>query len=338
MVNKIFSQCSILIFTKDRPKFLIKQVEYWSSEKINIIIADGSDFKNKFNFSDNVKYFHLPNTSVLVRMNFLYKKLKTKYFVLCADDDFLSISGLEKSLNFLEKNKEYSGCQGRFLTISYPISSPVLSGPNYKYAHSKHIEDNNYINRLIEINSFPLMLYTYGVFKKSVLYFATKIWRKAEDFEGANNFFEPIIPIASSLEGKFKSLNHFHCARRANSSHPETPVEISIQNNTELFQIISKNITDLSKNIYGKNIISGQVLLNVYKNATLSRYRYSTNSLTNFNNFPRDVISVINRKFRSLLIRLRLSSTFGVLKSNFDNDMNSFFDCKKDWEKIKKYL
>jgi glycosyltransferase domain-containing protein len=338
LTDNILSQCSILIFTKDRAHFLNKQVKYWLSENINILVADASDFKNKNHFSKNVQYFHLPKQSVLKRMNFLSNKLKTKYFVLCADDDFLSISGLKKSLKFLKNNNEYSGCQGRFLTISYPISTPVLLGPHYHYADHKHIEDDNVINRLIEINSFPLMLYCYGVFKKSVLNVATKIWSEVETIEGANNFFEPIIPIASALTGKFRTLNHFHCARRPCFDHPESPVEVSIKNKTKLFQKISTNITNLTKNISDKNQISGEVLLNIYKNAVDARYRYSTNSLTKTNKIQKEVFIVLIRKIRSLLIRLRLHSTFGVLKSNFDDDVNAYSECQKDWERIKLYL
>ena len=40
---------------------------------------------------------------------------KTKYVIVCNDDDFISNYGLNKGVDFLEQNKKYSSIQGEFI-------------------------------------------------------------------------------------------------------------------------------------------------------------------------------------------------------------------------------
>ena len=61
----------ILIFTYNRPKYLKRSIEYWSSCNYKVIIADGSKNVYQGNLPNNFEYFHLPGTSLLERTIFL---------------------------------------------------------------------------------------------------------------------------------------------------------------------------------------------------------------------------------------------------------------------------
>lgn len=342
MLNKNkfdFSKCSLLVFTCDRPKFIETFVDYWSQTKINIIIADGSSKKLMHRFSSNVEYYYLPGYSALSRINFLSKKLKSKYFMLCTDDDFVSISGLNKSLMFLEKNNSYIGCQGRYLAITFPVSSPILSPHSYSYADHKHIENNNIINRLIDINTYPVMHYCYAVLHCSVLETAKKIWKSTENNDDSPVMFETLMRIAVAFSGKFKTLNHFHCARRP--SYPSQNPKKIIEEKKPIYNIVEKNLNQILNQKYKiakENKIFGKLILDVYKNSCDMNLQYPITNLTKPKTLKKEFYYILKRKLKSAYVKLLPFSSFNVSSSFFDYDKEQTLKCKTEWENIKKYL
>ena len=92
--------------------------------QFKIIIADGTGnkkiekyFKNKKNFPKSmvqyIKYKKDKNyRDYFVKLSDCISRVKTKYTILADDDDFYSYNGLKKSIEFLEKNKEFIACRG----------------------------------------------------------------------------------------------------------------------------------------------------------------------------------------------------------------------------------
>lgn len=106
---------TIIIKTMLRPKSLTKLIDSILKIYPNITILIGDDGKpsskdyilNEFKNKNNIYYYNLPYDSGLsYGRNYLLKKVKTKYFLLC-DDDFVmdSTLNLEELINILEDKK-----------------------------------------------------------------------------------------------------------------------------------------------------------------------------------------------------------------------------------------
>lgn len=105
---------TILIPTHNRNEILNRSFEYYSNYKyLDIIICDSSEKKNEKNF-DFVKYLHFPGASFATKLLSALKYVKTKYVILCADDDFLYIDSLIYGQKFLDNNINYSSIQGTY--------------------------------------------------------------------------------------------------------------------------------------------------------------------------------------------------------------------------------
>jgi len=123
------AKCTILIPTYNRPNRLRRILDYYNKygKDFNIIIADSS--------SDNNKKINKKIISKFSKLDFLYidkysptnlmyhklldtiNRVKTKYSVLCADDDFITPNGINKSVNFLEKNQDFTVAQGYYISF-----------------------------------------------------------------------------------------------------------------------------------------------------------------------------------------------------------------------------
>ena len=114
--NKI----TFILTLKDRSE----HTENWIKNNIfshfNYIIADGSiGNENQLIFSKlnspNVNYRHFGvDHTISDYLNKIYNAIvftKTKYVMLCDNDDYINKVGIDKCINVLEKNLDYS-CSG----------------------------------------------------------------------------------------------------------------------------------------------------------------------------------------------------------------------------------
>ena len=120
---------TIIIPSYERHDYLKKNIYHWNGSDVKVIILDGSKKKLKKNFKikSNINYFHLPNKSLFQRLGFASKIIKTKYSMLCCDDEFYIESGLLKCLEELEKNKELSCAMGRVLCFRFRDNKKLLT-------------------------------------------------------------------------------------------------------------------------------------------------------------------------------------------------------------------
>ncbi len=118
---------SIVIPTYNRPECLQRLLGYYDSYRntYNIIVADAS--------SDEVKKLNKKTILSFPRLKVQYldgypegidlsiKELdalhhvNTRYCVICADDDFITPTGIEQSVDFLEKNPDFAVANGDYL-------------------------------------------------------------------------------------------------------------------------------------------------------------------------------------------------------------------------------
>ncbi len=115
--DSLLNELTVVIFSFQRPKWLIKSINYWSKYNIELIIIDGSEkildiksFKNNKNFE--LKYYHLPKPYV-ERLSFCLKLNLRKYVLVTCDDEIHLIDGIKESINFLNKNIKFIGANGK---------------------------------------------------------------------------------------------------------------------------------------------------------------------------------------------------------------------------------
>ena len=142
---------TVLLITKGRNLYTIRWLYYANEIKLpyDIYIADGQPNKkinqileNKNNFP-HINYKHVLYNDSSYKM--YYKKIvhsieniNTKYVMLSDNDDFLMPKGINKSIDFLNLNKDYIGASGRigfFQMSNEKIKSEknLLGTPNFAF-------------------------------------------------------------------------------------------------------------------------------------------------------------------------------------------------------------
>ena len=129
------SDITIVITTYKRYGCLLTLLNYYLNQKssINIIILDstpnptlGKDLKNIISRKNIVYKIFDERVFVSQKIAQGIQDIKTKYVVLCADDDFLFMDGLNSSIDFLEANKEYASCHGIYFNHYYSCNTLTL--------------------------------------------------------------------------------------------------------------------------------------------------------------------------------------------------------------------
>jgi glycosyltransferase domain-containing protein len=211
MVNNL-NKLTLCVFTRDRSEHVERLLKYYEKHQISIIILDAS--KNPLNLITNrqVQYFHVPDMSLAARLVMFSKLVKTKYIVLSPDDDFYSIPGLVKTINFLDTNNDYSSAQGlRVRFYDYPRFSWI---PDY----TKHLHLDFDQNRGFErVKQMAISFhYIYSVIRQedyshTVSCLEDIDLRKEESLPITEYIFNYCLPIF----GKHKLLPHLYQFRKA---------------------------------------------------------------------------------------------------------------------------
>jgi glycosyltransferase domain-containing protein len=108
---------TIIIPTHERHHVLKRAIDYYSKIGVNVIIADSSSAPFTIELPETFSYLHCSNCFMGDKIYKALCEVKTKYSCLCADDDFLSESGLSAGYNFLENNSDYVSVQGHFISF-----------------------------------------------------------------------------------------------------------------------------------------------------------------------------------------------------------------------------
>ena len=113
---------SIIIPTHNRQELLKRSISYFKSKDFNfcsIIIIDSSAKPLNLKLEKNFKYIHYKKNKFASKISYALSKVVTKYCVLVNDDDFISLNGLTKGINFLELNKDYVSYHGEYISFRY---------------------------------------------------------------------------------------------------------------------------------------------------------------------------------------------------------------------------
>lgn len=130
---------SIILTLRDRPVFTMRLMRYLNETRfpVHILIGDGGKNtriekilkESKIFPNVNYSYYRYPYDASYKdyyrKMHDLSMKVKSPYCVFADNDNFFTLEALQKSVEFLEKNKDYSACQGR--TICFRLGGSYYS-------------------------------------------------------------------------------------------------------------------------------------------------------------------------------------------------------------------
>lgn len=230
--NNILKDLSILMLAFNRPATLIRNLLYLNSFKLNlnILIADSS--KKKINLKYKFRYLHIIHLKFTECINpsekifKSSKQIRSKYTLICPDDDFLNPEALIKCVEFFNKNfLEYSAIQGKFFQHR---KSRTPSKKIFKYL---------YINNISETSGNPILrVKNYLTGKRSHVFFSinktqdfVKIWEFISTHIKGGQFYEIMQSVLLFYFGKIKVLDIFYFSREVNSSGTNLNTEKSIR-------------------------------------------------------------------------------------------------------------
>lgn len=306
-MNLNSNNVGIIIPTKNRPDFVIRQLNYYShvNYKGAIYIGDDSTDDNKTillkaieKLKSNIKinYQFLPGQNIEEVQKSLTEKVVEKYVSFCGDDDFFIPSSLLKCAEFLEFKSDYSVCHGK--SYLFGIKEDALHGPlNFinSYKLLELVEDN-------PIKRFQEHLNNYWVSIFSV--------HRTEEFlndldQIANLALEPFRERTLSwlplIRGKSKTLDCVFLLRQIHNRQYENVKRLKLIKNKYFSSDLQKSIIILTNNLVKDDLISKEAAFQMIEKAFLEIY-FPKESLSNEKNIylVKKFITILKLKNKNL--------------------------------------
>jgi len=215
--------CTLIIPTYNRPECLSRVLKYFllSNSITKIIVADSSftDVKNKNKeiistlIDDRIIYKDKYNPDINPHLKFAdaLSYVDSKYAVFCADDDFLSLQGINTCIEFLESNSDYVAAQGS--TIQFYVDSKSNLKMSKNLIQEESIDSNNSFIRLYTHLSKYKTPTMFAVHKTAVL---RRSLNCIKDYTDDGRFGELLPSMVTVIHGKFKVLNTVYSFREYN--------------------------------------------------------------------------------------------------------------------------
>ena len=198
---------TIVILTLNRHRFLERTLSYYLNYYYNILIVDGTKkkFSSKLIKNNKVTYIHSVS-HYYERYIIASKNIKSKYIIVCNDDEFFLESGLNLCLNFLENNKDYATACG-YVTSFFIKYNKIYGLQGFTFWPKRQVTSNNILER---IKNFMIKESTQPY--NSVM--RTKTFKKVANFlkiykDKKNIYFiEHLINLIIISTGKTKLFKH----------------------------------------------------------------------------------------------------------------------------------
>lgn len=225
---------TILVTLRDRPLYTLRLLRYLNKTKFpyQLVFSDGGKNKRIQRLLENGSAIFKNISFKYLRFQFddsyivYYKKIlqscmqiNTRYVLLADNDNFMSIFGIDRALNFLDVNHEYSGCQG--FTIGFRLKDSHGNSRNFygdevifsSQLNHYMLNEDNPINRLERLSKINFSTF-YCIQKTEDLTDAIKI---LVNLNPKNlNFFEVFLQFFLVSKGKIACLNFPYLFRQFN--------------------------------------------------------------------------------------------------------------------------
>ena len=223
-------KCTVLIPTYNRPNQLKRLLSYYHQygNGLPVLIADSSSEVNKKLNRETVASFQStsflyfdkydPSTNFYQKMLDVLQQVSTEYCVICADDDFVTPSGIQEAVAFLDINPDFTIAHGHYLGFQLVIG---LGGKPkfywfqwYRYKSITHLEPKDRLSYFLSNPSVSSTTYAvwHTNFKKMVF---AEVIRSTSDYW----FAESLHDLLVFIYGKMKYLDVLYSGRDSMSGH-----------------------------------------------------------------------------------------------------------------------
>lgn len=215
--------CNIMIPTYNRPNYLRRILNYYNEcgRDYNIIVADSSLDKNKKQNEKIISSFSNPNISHLSdycsKFNVFHKiadainYVEEKYCVVCADDDFITPNGINQSVDFLEKNPDFTVAHGYYIGFWVETDKKGKQkfcwAPTYSYGSMTCSDPKSRLTGYLSNYLIPTF---YAVHRTD---FLKMIFEETLKFTNDYRFGELLPSILTLIYGNMKCLDVLYGAR-----------------------------------------------------------------------------------------------------------------------------
>jgi glycosyltransferase domain-containing protein len=111
------SDITFVIPTHNRSGYLSRILEYYWGVPLKIIIVDSSTAAfDVSTIGPEVSYYHLKDMPMPKKIEYALSLVRTKFVVMCADDDFIIPAGIVRCINFLKEHPSFNSAQGSSIT------------------------------------------------------------------------------------------------------------------------------------------------------------------------------------------------------------------------------
>ncbi len=219
------TNCNIIIPTYQRPAYLRRILDYYNDygEDFKIIVADSS--------SDDIKAINKETISSTSKLDIKYlddypakinpigkiadavNYVKTEYCVMCGDDDFVTPDGIRQSVDFLEKNPDFTVAHGYYIYFYLKIDERGNQQFYWKplYSHESIIFPDAKVRLNYLLSNWTQATF-YAVHRTD---FLKMIFDEAARFAN-NDLFGELLPLMLTLiYGKIKCLDVCYGAHEA---------------------------------------------------------------------------------------------------------------------------
>ena len=255
---------TICISTYNRPNYLKRLLRFYESRNkdFKIFIGDSNSledhkeikkFIKKLKNSHNIEIFHNPRKNfmnVIETHKILFKNIKTKYMVICPDDDVQLPISIYRMCKVLELNKELIGINGKCIHFdpvkNYFSNYPLLG-----------LEQDNALDRVTSFfeNYFTIL---FSVFRTEEMRFIFEhLYEKNETLKAE------IHPgCYAAILGKIRNINEIQLIRPSEEQKKYKLKKLDIDSNhvNEFLDIISSSVAkqdgfelDLIRSSVGKS-------------------------------------------------------------------------------------
>ena len=208
----IRDRLTVIITIRNRRNTLLRAINYYKDFPANVIFLDSTaaTIYDKCYMAAPNLYMHVPKKNYVQKIHDCLKTIDTKYTVVICDDDFLSSTGLEKSIKFLEENENYVGCRGQEVALF----DNFLSYETLDYLIDKL--DDFHSEQQIE-RVYRSWTYFNGSAVHNIL--KTEVQVKIQEFHlefpqfNAINFYDKTLSYIAAAAGDIARLPVFHFVR-----------------------------------------------------------------------------------------------------------------------------
>ncbi len=209
------SLLTVVVPSRNRQDYLLRQIRFWASSSASLIVVDGSirplddRVRSAVDNHRRMTYLH-EHSSFARRLNLAAALIETPYSVMLGDDEFHLPSGLGASLNVLEEHPDLVGCMGQVLSFS-PVGPyrRIVFSRAYPQIHRYKIRHSRPADRLNAAMSTYSMASCYAVLRSAVW---RKSWGATSDW-GSGHATEIQQAMAVYLLGGLATTDHVQWLR-----------------------------------------------------------------------------------------------------------------------------